>query len=43
MSAGGGLDWAYVINTHDFPPQTPLPLPGLATTIGNIIAATPSL
>jgi CubicO group peptidase (beta-lactamase class C family) len=43
MSAGGGLDWAYVINTRDFPPQTPLPLPSLATTIGNIIAATPSL
>jgi CubicO group peptidase (beta-lactamase class C family) len=21
MSAGGGLDWAYVINTRDFPPQ----------------------
>jgi hypothetical protein len=32
MSAGGGLDWAYVINTRDFPPQTPLPLPSLATT-----------
>jgi hypothetical protein len=42
-SMSGGLDWAYVLNTRDFPPQTPLPLPGLATTIGNIIASTPSL
>ena len=43
VSIGNGLDWAYVVNTRDFPPQTPLPLAGLATTIGNIINATPSL
>ena len=43
VSLGGGLDWAYVINTRDFPPQTPLPLASLATTIGNIISSTPGL
>jgi CubicO group peptidase (beta-lactamase class C family) len=43
FSLSGGIDWAYVINTRDFPPQTSLPLPGLATTIGNLIGATPGL
>jgi CubicO group peptidase (beta-lactamase class C family) len=43
VSMSGGIDWAYVLNTRDFPPQTPLPLDGLATTIGSIIASTPSL
>jgi CubicO group peptidase (beta-lactamase class C family) len=43
VSMGGGIDWAYVINTRDFPPQTPLPLASLATTIGNIISSTPGL
>ena len=42
-SLGGGIDWAYVINTRDFPPQTPLPLGSLATTIGNLINSTPGL
>lgn len=42
-SLGSGIDWAYVINTRDFPPQTPLPLPSLATTIGNLISSTPGL
>jgi CubicO group peptidase (beta-lactamase class C family) len=42
-SMSSGIDWAYTINTRDFPPQTPLPLAGLATTIGNIIASTPSV
>jgi CubicO group peptidase (beta-lactamase class C family) len=42
-STSGGIDWAYVLNTRDFPPQTPLPLDSLATTIGSIIANTPSL
>jgi hypothetical protein len=32
-----GIDWAYVINTRDLPPQTPLPLASLVTTIGDII------
>jgi len=36
-SLGSGIDWAYVINTRDLPPQTSLPLPSLATTIGNLI------
>ncbi len=36
-SLGSGVDWAYVINTRDFPPQTSLPLGSLATTIGNVI------
>lgn len=43
VSLGGGIDWAYVINTRDFPPQTPLPLESLATTIGNLINSTPGL
>jgi CubicO group peptidase (beta-lactamase class C family) len=43
VSMSGGIDWAYVLNTRDFPPQTPLPLASLATTIGNIIASTPAL
>jgi CubicO group peptidase (beta-lactamase class C family) len=42
-SLSGGIDWAYVINTRDFPPQTSLPLPSLATTIGNLIDSTPGL
>lgn len=42
-SLGDGIDWAYVINTRDFPPQTSLPLPSLATTIGNLISSTPGL
>lgn len=42
-SISSGLDWAYVINTRDFPPQTSLPLAGLATTIGNLINANPAL
>jgi hypothetical protein len=32
-----GIDWAYVIKTRDLPPQTPLPLASLVTTIGDII------
>jgi CubicO group peptidase (beta-lactamase class C family) len=43
VSLGSGIDWAYVLNTRDFPPQTSLPLPGLATTIGNLINSTPGL
>lgn len=42
-SLGDGIDWAYVINTRDFPPQTSLPLASLATTIGNLISSTPGL
>jgi len=42
-SIGSGIDWAYVINTRDFPPQTPLPLSSLSNTIGNIINSTPGL
>ena len=42
-SLGGGIDWAYVINTRDFPPRTPLPLASLATSIGNLIGSTPGL
>jgi CubicO group peptidase (beta-lactamase class C family) len=42
-SISSGIDWAYVINTRDFPPQTSLPLAGLATTIGNLINANPAL
>ena len=42
-SLGSGIDWAYVINTRDLPPQTPLPLASLATTIGNLINSTPGL
>jgi CubicO group peptidase (beta-lactamase class C family) len=42
-SLGNGIDWAYVINTRDFPPQTSLPLASLATTIGNLINSTPGL
>jgi CubicO group peptidase (beta-lactamase class C family) len=43
VSQAGAIDWAYVINTRDFPPGTSLPLAGLATTIGNLISATPGL
>jgi CubicO group peptidase (beta-lactamase class C family) len=43
VSQAGGIDWAYVINTRDLPPQTSLPLGSLATTIGNLISATPGL
>jgi CubicO group peptidase (beta-lactamase class C family) len=42
-SLGSGVDWAYVLNTRDFPPQTPLPLDSLATTIGNLISSTPGI
>jgi hypothetical protein len=42
-SSGNGIDWAYVINTRDFPPQTPLPLGGLANTINQIVSSTPGL
>jgi CubicO group peptidase (beta-lactamase class C family) len=42
-SLSSGIDWAYVINTRDFPPQTPLPLASLATTIGNLINGNPAL
>ncbi len=42
-SLGSGIDWAYVINTRDLPPQTPLPLPSLATTISSLISNTPGL
>jgi CubicO group peptidase (beta-lactamase class C family) len=43
VSLGGGIDWGYVISTRDLPPQTSLPLPSLATTIGNIISSTPGV
>jgi CubicO group peptidase (beta-lactamase class C family) len=43
FSLGSGIDWAYAINTRDLPPQTPLPLASLATTIGNLITSTPGL
>jgi CubicO group peptidase (beta-lactamase class C family) len=42
-SLGSGIDWAYVINTRDLPPQTSLPLPSLATTISSLISSTPGL
>ncbi len=42
-SLGSGIDWAYVINTRQVPPQTSLPIIGLATTIGDLINATPGL
>ena len=42
-SLSGGIDWAYVINTRDVPPQTSLPISSLATTIGNLINSTPGL
>jgi CubicO group peptidase (beta-lactamase class C family) len=43
VSQAGGIDWVYVINTRDLPPQTSQPLGSLATTIGNLISATPGL
>ena len=42
-SLSSGVDWAYVINTRDVPPQTALPLASLATTIGNLITSTPGI
>jgi CubicO group peptidase (beta-lactamase class C family) len=43
VSLGGGIDWAYTLNTRDFPPQTQFPLGGLATTIGQLINSTTGL
>jgi len=43
VSQAGAIDWAFVINTRDFPPQTTLPLSSLATNIGNLINSTPGL
>ncbi len=39
VSIGTGIDWAYAINTRDFPPQTSLPLGSLATSISNLIGS----
>ena len=43
LSLAGALDWAYVLNTRDFPPNTALPLASLATSIGNLISTTQGL
>src|SRR5262249_12216720 len=36
-----GVDWAYVINTRDWPPATSLTLDDLVTSIGHLLDTTP--
>ena len=40
-SRGDGVDWAYVINTRDWPPSTPQTLDALNKAIDNILNTTP--
>lgn len=40
-SRGDGVDWAYVINTRDWPPQTSPTLDDLGTSINHLLDATP--
>jgi len=40
-SRGDGVDWAYVINTRDWPPQTSPRLDDLGTSINHLLDTTP--
>jgi CubicO group peptidase (beta-lactamase class C family) len=40
-SRGDGIDWAYVINTRDWPPQAPHAPDGLGTSINALLNTTP--
>ncbi len=40
VSRGDGFDWAYVVNTRDWPPNTPQTLDSLGQTIDSLIGST---